>query len=165
MTGGGAAGETAFERAGPGHADLLVEMMREFYALEHLAWDEAAVRHGLSLLLCDDGPGEVWLARRGGAPAGYFVLTLCFSLEFGGAYLLLDELYLREAHRGSGLGRRAMMRAEAVCRARGIAALRLEVDRRNTGARAFYRTLGFEDHERDLLTKRVPAAPVGAAGP
>ncbi|HEV2736621.1 MAG TPA: GNAT family N-acetyltransferase [Longimicrobiaceae bacterium] len=155
-------GEAAFERAGPEHVEPLVEMMREFYAFEHLAWDEGAARQALDTLLGDGSLGEVWLVRRGGVPAGYFVLAVGFSLEFGGRYLLLDELYVREGHRGSGIGRLALGRAEEACRARGIGALRLEVERRNTGARAFYRVAGFHDHDRDLLTRWVP--PVAEGG-
>jgi GNAT superfamily N-acetyltransferase len=161
VSGATAAEETLFERARPEHAELLVEMMREFYAFEHLAWDEEAARQGLDALLGDASLGEVWLVRRGRAPAGYFVLTVGFSLEFRGRYLLLDELYVREEHRGSGIGRRAMGQAEEACRARGIGALRLEVERRNTGARAFYRAAGFHDHDRDLLTRWVPRAAEG----
>lgn len=154
-------GEAAFERARPEHAGLLVEMMREFYAFEHLAWDEDHARQGLGEILGDGSLGEVWVIRRGGVPAGYFVLTVGFSLEFRGRYLLLDELYVREEHRGSGVGRLAMGQAEEACRARGIGALRLEVERRNTGARAFYRTVGFRGHDRDLLTRWVPPAAEG----
>ncbi len=162
MSGATAAGETFFERAGAEHAELVVEMMREFYAFEHLAWDGEAALRGLGEILRDASLGEVWLVRRGGAPAGYLVLTVGFSLEFRGRYLLLDELYVREEHRGSGVGRRAIGQAEEACRARGIAALRLEVERRNTVARAFYRTVGFHDHDRDLLTRWV--GPVAEGG-
>lgn len=154
-------GGAAFERAGPEHAELLVEMMREFYAHERLAWDEEAARQGLGALLGDASLGEAWLVRRGGAPAGYFVLAAGFSLEFRGRYLLLDELYVREEHRGSGLGRRAVEQAEEACRARGMHALRLEVERRNTGARTFYGIVGFQDHDRDLLTKWIDPAAEG----
>jgi len=154
-------GEAAFERAGPEHAEILVEMMREFYAFEHLAWDGETARQGLGEILGDASLGEVWVIRRGGVPAGYFVLTVGFSLEFRGRYLLLDELYVREEHRGSGVGRRALGQAEEACRARGIGALRLEVERRNAAARAFYRTAGFHDHDRDLLTRWVPAEAEG----
>jgi GNAT superfamily N-acetyltransferase len=154
-------GSVAFERAGPEHEGLLVEMMSEFYAFEHLAWDEGAAWQGLGEILRDASLGEVWVIRRGGVPAGYLVLAVGFSLEFRGRYLLLDELYVREEHRGSGIGRLAVGQAEEACRARGIEALRLEVERRNTGARAFYRTAGFRGHDRDLLTRWVPPAAEG----
>jgi GNAT superfamily N-acetyltransferase len=156
-----AEGGVRFERAGPEHAELLVEMMREFYAHERLAWDEAWARRGLDALLGDAALGEAWVVRRGGAPAGYLVLTAGFSLEFRGRCLLLDELYVRDEHRGSGAGRAAMRVAEEVCRARGVHALRLEADRGNPRVQAFYRGLGFGDHGRDLLTRWISDPPEG----
>ncbi len=151
----------SFVRATPADTDLLVEMMREFYAYEHLAWDEEAARRGLEMVLGDGSLGEVWTMRRGGEAVGYFVLGFGFSLEFRGRDAFLDELYVREAHRGGGVGRRAIRQAEEVCRERGVRALHLEVERKNTGAQAFYRTLGFGDHDRYLLTKWVSPDPEG----
>lgn len=155
MEGETAAGGADFARVGPEDAELLLGLMREFYAHEQLAWDEETARAALGAMLGDASLGEAWLVRRGGAPAGYFVLAAGFSLEFGGRYLLLDELYVREEHRGSGIGRAAVARAEEACRARGMRALRLEADRRNPRVQALYRGLGFRDHDRDLLTKWV----------
>lgn len=150
-------GEAEFVRAVPDDVDALVEMMREFYAFEHLAWDERAARWGLETILGDGSLGEVWLIRREGEAVGYFVLALGFSLEFHGRDAFLDELFIREGHRGGGLGRRAIEQAEAVCCALGVKAFHLEVERKNTDAQAFYRRLGFRDHDRYLLTRWVGA--------
>lgn len=148
-----------FTRATVAHRDTLLMMMREFYAFEHLPWDEAEARRALDTLLEDGRLGEVWLAVREGETAGYFVLSFGFSLEFRGRFALLDELFLREGHRGGGLGRRAMEQAVRACRAQGIRALRLEVEHRNTAAQAFYRRLGFHAHERHLMTQWIDADP------
>lgn len=144
-----------FTRATPLHRDALLRLMREFYAFEHLVWNEAEAGRALDTLLGDGRLGEVWLAVRGGEAAGYFVLSFGFSLEFRGRFALLDELFLREGHRGGGLGRRAMEQAVRACRAQNICALRLEVEHRNTAAQAFYRRLGFHAHERDLMTRWI----------
>lgn len=148
-----------FTRANAAHRSTLLLLMREFYAFEHLAWDEAEARGALDTLLGDTSLGEVWLAVRGGEAAGYFVLSFGFSLEFRGRFALLDELFLREGHRGGGLGRRAMEQAVRACRAQGIHALRLEVEHRNGAAQAFYRRLGFHAHERHLMTRWIDADP------
>jgi ribosomal protein S18 acetylase RimI-like enzyme len=158
---GGAWPDAEMVRASPADLEVLVEMAREFYAFEHLPWDEAEMRRAMSMILADDALGEVWLVRRGGEAVGYFVLGLGFSVEFQGRDAFLDELYLREGHRGGGLGRRAIQQAEAVCRARGVRAFHLEVERGNTNAQAFYRRLGFKDHDRYLLTKWVGGEPAG----
>ena len=45
-----------------------------------------------------------WLiARHSGALAAYAAVTACFSLEFGGPFALLDEIFVLPEHRGHGL--------------------------------------------------------------
>jgi ribosomal protein S18 acetylase RimI-like enzyme len=131
------------------------ELMREFYSFEHLPFDEPRGRAALGRLLGDPGLGRAWRIEAGGHVAGYLVVTFGYSLEFHGRDAFVDELYLREEFRGHGLGRRAIEVAEAECRASGIAALHLEVERKNTPAQAFYRRMGFADHDRYLMTKRL----------
>jgi GNAT superfamily N-acetyltransferase len=142
-----------FTLADASDAELLVELMREFYAFEHLAFDEGAARPALGQILRDRGLGVVHLIRAGGEAAGYLVVTFGFSLEFGGRDAFVDELFLRENFRGRGIGRASLELAEAVCREEGIGALHLEVDRVNTRAQVIYRQAGFRDHDRYLLTK------------
>ncbi|HEU0055537.1 MAG TPA: GNAT family N-acetyltransferase [Longimicrobium sp.] len=149
--------ETTFELATAADTETLVPMIREFYAYEGLAFDETRVRDALGQLLGDARLGRVWIVRAGGEAAGYVVLTFGFSLEFAGRDAFLDELFLREAHRGGGLGRRAIETAAEACRALGIRALHLEVERHNSAAQEFYRRMGFTDHDRYLLTRWLDA--------
>jgi ribosomal protein S18 acetylase RimI-like enzyme len=44
---------------------------------------------------------------------------------------------------------------EEACRSLEVQALHLEVERANTKAQAFYHKVGFEDHDRYMLTKRI----------
>lgn len=142
-----------FTLANASDADELVELMREFYAFEHLAFDEAAARIALGQILSEGKFGVVHLIRVGAETAGYLVVTFAFSLEFHGRDAFVDELYLRENFRGSGIGKASIEFAAEVCRAEGIAALHLEVERENTRAQNLYRRAGFRDHDRYLLTK------------
>ncbi len=84
---------------------------------------------------------------------GYVVLTFGFSLEFHGRAALLDELYVREQFRGRGAGKASLQWIEAICRREGVHAVRLEVERANTHARAVYRQAGYVAHDRYVLTK------------
>jgi ribosomal protein S18 acetylase RimI-like enzyme len=142
-----------FTRAGAADADELVEMMREFYAFDHIAFDEGAARGALRQILGDDRFGIVHLIRAEAETAGYLVLTFGFSLEFHGRDAFVDELYLRENFRGRGIGKACIEFAAEVCRREGIAALHLEAERANTRAVGLYRQAGFRDHDRFLLTK------------
>jgi GNAT superfamily N-acetyltransferase len=138
-------------------ADLgaLLTLMREFYASERLPFDPAVATDGLQQLFADPSSGAVYLIALEGGAAGYFVLGFNFSLEFHGRYVWIDELYVREAWRGHGLGSAALSFVERICRDRGYAAVRLEVARRNAAAERLYRRSGYDDYDRDLLTKRV----------
>lgn len=158
-----------FTPASDSDADELVELMREFYAFEHIAFDERAARGALRQILSDGKLGVVHLIRvaaqeseqaeaaseqaAAAEAAGYLVITFGFSLEFHGRDAFVDELFLRESFRGRGIGRACVEFAAEVCRAKGIAALHLEVERANARAQALYRQSGFRDHDRYLLTK------------
>jgi GNAT superfamily N-acetyltransferase len=142
-----------FNLANDSHADELVELMREFYAFDHIAFDVGAARGALREILGDGRLGVVHLIRVGAETAGYLVITFGFSLEFHGRDAFVDELFLREDFRGQGIGRASIEFAGEVCRAEGIAALHLEAERTNTRAVELYRRAGFRDHDRYLLTK------------
>lgn len=137
------------------HADLprLLPVLREFYAEEHLPWNEPALRAALAMLVADPSAGRLRLILREGEIAGHFAIGFCFSLEFGGRYGLLDELFVLPAHRGAGLAKRALAEAEALCRAEGLLALRLEVNDDNGRARGIYERAGYETHPRRLMTR------------
>ncbi|HZS42158.1 MAG TPA: GNAT family N-acetyltransferase [Polyangia bacterium] len=144
-----------FRIASPEDLDALVAMMREYYAFDRLAFDEARARAAAARLLGDESLGRAWIIEAGGAAIGYAVLVLGYSLEFHGRDAFLDELYVREPHRGAGVGRAAVELLEDFCRAHGVAALHLEVERSNARAQSLYRKLGFIDHDRYLLTRRL----------
>jgi ribosomal protein S18 acetylase RimI-like enzyme len=141
--------------ATPADEELVVEMMREFYLIEHLPYDDAVARRALRGLLSDRGAGVAFIVRDAAGVAGYLVLTFGYSLEFHGRDALVDELYVREPLRGRGLGSALIASAEALCRAEGIRAMHLEVDRSNEHAKRLYHRAGYRDHDRHLLTKWV----------
>jgi ribosomal protein S18 acetylase RimI-like enzyme len=64
--------------------------------------------------------------------------------------LVVGELYVAEAHRGSGLADRLMERAERDARERDCGELRLDVDVDNERAMAFYEKQGFEPYRKQL---------------
>lgn len=146
-------------RAGADDRGLLLVLLRGLYECEHIPFDEARSARAVGGLLADPALGGIWIieragatGERGGDPIGYAVLTLGYSLEFGGRFALLDELFIREEHRGAGAGRQVLARIEEICRGLGLQAVRLEVERTNRAARELYRKVGFEAHDRDLMT-------------
>lgn len=147
-------------------APALLDLMRAFYAEEHLAFDGRVQGRALDVLLANPALGSAFLLLpaggaapaepgTGAGPAGHLVLTRGHSLEFGGAFFLLDELYLAPALRGRGEGRRALAFAAGHAKTAGAHALRLEVAHANPRARAAYERAGFAAETRDLMTLRL----------
>ena len=104
----------------------------------------------IELLEESEQPGE-----QGVIVAGYVAITLGFSIEVGGLDAFVDELYVEPVLQGRGIGRRAIAFAEQLCRELGVRRVCLEVERKNTGAKQLYERLGYKDHERFLLSKRL----------
>jgi ribosomal protein S18 acetylase RimI-like enzyme len=151
--------QAPFRLAGPTDEATLLALMREFYAHERIEFVENAARAALRGLLEDDSRGRVVLIEPGGALAGYLAVTFGWSLEFQGRDAFVDELYLREPFRGQGLGTRALEVAAELCRAAGVRALHLEVERGNHRAQTLYRRAGFADREHYLMTRRLGIPP------
>jgi GNAT superfamily N-acetyltransferase len=145
--------EADFKRATPADAETLLTLMREFYAHEGLAFDEPIARRALLGILQNKAYGHVFSIELGGELAGYCVLTLGYSLEFRGVDAIVDELYLREAYRGRGLGKQTLEFLAACCAELGVQAMHLVVERANKRAQTVYRQFGFVSHDRELMTK------------
>ncbi|MCX4641776.1 cyclophane-containing RiPP N-acetyltransferase HaaN [Streptomyces sp. NBC_01446] len=66
--------------------------------------------------------------------------------------LFLKELYIRDTLRRQGIGARFMTELRAIATARpGCSRLEWMTDSVNPDARAFYRTLGFEEHDGKIV--------------
>ncbi len=125
-------------RAGPGDLDRLVDLHREFCAIDSHPFDLARATAALTPLLDDDRHGVVWIVD---SPAAYAVLTWGWSIEAGGAEAVLDEVFVSE--RDSGVGSSLMQHLLADGRRRGLARVLLETETPNHRVRGFYERHGF----------------------
>ena len=82
------------------------------------------------------------LLEEGGAPAGYALLSLSHTCEYGGLLVLLEELYVDPAFQGRGLGRAFF--DWLFTEYREAAAFRLDVTAENEGAIRLYGRQGFQ---------------------
>jgi GNAT superfamily N-acetyltransferase len=142
------------EIADPTSARTVLDLMERFYAEEGYPFDREKARAALEPFLATPVLGRAWLYRDGDVAVGYFVLTLGWSLEYGGRDAFVDELFVSPSHRGRGLGRRALDVMGEACRELGVRALHLEVEKDNSPATELYRRWGFEDHDRRMMTRR-----------
>jgi ribosomal protein S18 acetylase RimI-like enzyme len=95
----------------------------------------------------------------GDPPVGVCQLRYRPSL-WTGADCWLEDIYVEEAARGSGLGRALVKAAFERARERGCARMELDVNEANAGALALYESLGFSSWSdppggRNLLMRRL----------
>jgi GNAT superfamily N-acetyltransferase len=93
--------------------------------------------------LLADASTEFLLAESGGEPVGFCQLRYRYGLWLESEDCLLEDLFVRERERGSGLGRELVEAALAHARSRGCGRVELDTNEGNTGARALYESFGF----------------------
>lgn len=144
--------------AGPGDTGPVVELMADFYAEDNMPFDRAGAHRAVARLVGEPELGRIWVAGEGDRLVGYAVLTLGFSLEYMGVDGFLDDLYVVPGCRGRGVGTRLLEALTRACPDLEVRALHLEVGRHKTAARDLYSRLGFEDHDRLLMTRIIGGA-------
>src|SRR5262245_60155861 len=135
--------------------DLLLTLIRRYYEFDHIPFDNEQVKPPLERLLHDPALGRGWFIEENGKIIGYAILTFGFDLEFGGRQATLTDLYLLPEHRRQGIGRQTLEFIEEACRALGIEALELQVERGNNIARRLYEQFGMTAHDRIPMSKRL----------
>ena len=140
---------------------VLVALMTAFYAESGYPLPPGPAGRAFQTLLGDARLGGVWLAEVDGEAVGHAVLTLSFSMEYGGPRGFVDDLYVSPAARGRGVGAALLAAVRGSCDARGVRALHVEVGPENATARRLYARAGYADSGHLLLSLPL-AAPVHA---
>ena len=142
-------------KALPDDVQWLVELMAEFYAEAAYPLNCRRAAEAFAALLSDDRLGHIWLIQADSQDVGYVVVTLCFSMEYGGLSAFVDDLFIRAPFRGAGLGTTALQEARAYCSNLGVRAMHVETGLENAVAQAVYRRVGFVKNDRLLLTLKL----------
>jgi GNAT superfamily N-acetyltransferase len=147
--------EPSFRTATHSDVDLLLRLMREYYAFDHHPFALEKARAALTGLLRDPALGRVWLVCAGETVVGYIVLTFGYSLELLGRDAFGDQFFLLESYRGQGWEARPCKFVEQAARELDVHGIHLDVTRHNTGAQRFYPKLGFADRRHHLMSKWI----------
>jgi GNAT superfamily N-acetyltransferase len=148
--------------AGRADVPVLVALMQAFYAEADFPLPTGPASRAFEALLADVRLGGAWLAEDGAEAVGHLVLTVCFSMEYGGLRGFIDDLYVRPAARGRGAGAGLLAAARAEAARRGVRALHVEVGPDNHVARRLYARAGYADSGHLFLSLAL-ASPVHAA--
>lgn len=140
----------------------LVALMGAFYAESGYPLPEAQATRTFERLLATPAHGAVWLMMADGSPAGFIVLTVAFSMEYGGLRGFVDDLFVAPAFRRHGLAAEALEVVKEACAERGVRALLVETSLENEQAVRVYTRAGFSVSGRLLLSMPL-ATPVHEA--
>lgn len=125
-------------------APAVIEMMRVFYTSPAVLSNGSEEIFAADVENCvNDSPYlEGYVFEENGELLGYGMLAKSFSTEFGKPCIWIEDLYIRAAYRGQGLGSRFL---NLVAEAYPDAVLRLEVEPENERAVKTYTKCGFEE--------------------
>ena len=150
-------GEILIRSAGPQDVSTLLRLIRELAEFERLAHEVRATE--ADLLREGFGPApryEALLAEEGGRAIGFALFFHTFSTFEGRSGLHLEDIFVADAARGRGVGRKLMARLAAIAAERDCARLDLSVLHWNP-ARRFYDRLGMKQMA-DWLPYRLAGA-------
>lgn len=150
--------------AGPADVAALMALMVDFYAEAGFSLPKEAAERTFTALLSTPDAGQVWLLESDGQPAGFVVLTVAFSMEFGGLRGFVDDLFVSRAFRRRGLAALALAAVRAEAARRGVRALLVETGPDNAEALGVYGRAGFKDTGHVLMSLALEA-PVHVTGP
>ena len=123
--------------------DLIYDFICALATYEKLRHEVRADKVLLGCHLFGDAPkAEVLIGEIDGAPRGFALFFHNFSTFEGKPGLYLEDLFVEEAARGSGLGKAFLAKLAQLALERGCARLEWSVLDWNEPALAFYRTLG-----------------------
>ncbi|MFB9150482.1 GNAT family N-acetyltransferase [Roseovarius ramblicola] len=145
---------TALTLARPGDLDRLLPMVAARAAEAGGAGDAAATRAALLPLLEGCPHGAVYLVGPARAPIGYVLLSFGWSLAAGGLTARIDEMHIRRAVRGRGIGSEVLGSLPRALGAAGLRAIEVETGRSDARARALFARRRFHPLE-DRVTLRL----------
>ena len=141
--------------AAPTDAPEILALIRELADYEHLLHEVDATREGLHAALFGPTPRVFCdLAEQDGVIAGFALWFYSFSTFRGRHGIYLEDLFVRPAMRGRGIGRALLAGLASRCLREDLARLEWSVLDWNEPALAFYRTLGARGM-KDWIPHRV----------
>lgn len=135
--------------------ERLLPLVAAFHAEMGYDTDAAHHRAAVAPLLEGSPHGAVWLVGPRRAPVGYVVISFGWSVEYGGLDGVVDEIYVRPAVRGRGMGFEALNGIARALKSGGVRALHLEVARADTRTQGFYARARFAPRDHIMFMSRV----------
>ncbi len=133
----------SFDAAIPADVPLLMTLIGELAEFERLGHEVVVTEAGLAEALFGPRPAvEAVIGRVAGDIAGFALFFHNFSTFIGRRGLFLEDLYVRPAFRGQGVGRGLLVHVARLAAARGCGRMEWAVLNWNRRAIGFYESLG-----------------------
>ncbi len=145
----------SFELATQETIPAILEMMEEFYAIDHYPFNKKKNHKNLQVFIDNPQLGRLWMIRKESHLVGYVCLAYCFSFEYGGRDAFIDEFFIKKDFRNQGIGQHTLEFLEKESPKLGVHSLHLEVEKHNEAGKKLYFNKGYSDTGRHLLTKTV----------
>ena len=126
----------------PGDEAVILDLIRELAAYEHLEHEVVATEALLREWLFEKRTARVLLAEEDGHAVGYALFFYNFSTFLGRAGIYLEDLYVRPQHRKKGYGKALLRRLAGICEEEGLGRLEWSCLDWNRPSIDFYLSLG-----------------------
>jgi GNAT superfamily N-acetyltransferase len=133
----------SIHRARPDEAGLIFSLIGELADYEKLSHEVEATEAGIAAALFSDNPRLFCeIAECAGEPAGFAVWFFNFSTFSGRPGIYLEDLFVRKAFRGRGIGKALLAHLAKLCLDNGWSRLQWSVLDWNTPSIDFYKSIG-----------------------
>jgi ribosomal protein S18 acetylase RimI-like enzyme len=143
----------SYKRVVETEASELCRFIKQYYAYDHIDFDEQKVLSLLPALLADVHQGLAYFVNLDDQTIGYFILTYGFDIEFGGRHAVVTDLFFTENARRSGAGKKTLEFIQSLCETQKITNVILQVETDNEEAQFFYQRFGFKKLSRYILAR------------
>src|ERR1700676_435303 len=133
----------SIRRARPDETGLILSLIRELAEYEKLLHEVEATEAMIGAAMFASNPRLFCeIAEWNGEPAGFAVWFINFSTFSGRSGIYLEDLFVRPAQRGKGIGKALLVHLAKECVENGWTRLQWSVLDWNTPAIEFYKSLG-----------------------
>lgn len=124
-------------------AELILDLVRELAEYEKLSHEVVATADDVRASLFGERPAaEALIARQGEQPVGFAIFFHNYSTFLARPGIHLEDLFVRPAARGRGVGRALLVEVARIARDRNCGRLEWSVLDWNAPALAFYERIG-----------------------
>ena len=113
------------------YVEALYQHMEDYDAMVN-------IEEGLKSLLKNENLATPYFIKRGDEKVGYVILTRYHSVEKGGLTIYIDELYVEERFRRTGIGKDVMAQILEIARGEGAKTLWAQTEPYNEAAQSFF---------------------------